>query len=111
MSEIEVATHTLDVRAANGVPFRVVLLADGKSPNFPANDKYNKRDAPLVEFYDRRHPHTPDGQFVSRYYLDTLMDDAGSPVGLDLYGGVEAWTVDGKTMMFVRAWLALPHGS
>jgi len=102
----------LDVTAANGVPFRVVLLLDGKSTNFPASNRWRGK-LPLVEFYDARYRNvrgfTPDGQFVSRYYLETLLSvDPGherSRRGLDLEGGVPDWTIDAITMRTVAAWL------
>lgn len=98
-------TYTLDIIANNGVPFRVVLLPDGKSINRPAANKYNTNDKPQVEFYDLRHPHTPDGQFTGAcYYLDTLLEDP-TGYGLSLYGGVDEWTVDAEAMVIVRTWL------
>lgn len=52
-------------------------------------------DAPLVEFYDPRYPHNDlevglQGQFISRYSLPTLEGHVG---GIDLEGGVPAWTL------------------
>ncbi len=85
----------LDVMAENGVPFRVVFLPFGE----------NMSGAPLVKFYDRRYAHTPDGQFTGgRCDLSTIL--AGDSFsGLNLYGGVPDWTVDGDTMHLVRKWL------
>ena len=95
--------HRLDVRAANGIPFRVVYVPPGQeSLNFPRLAA-DERD--LVEFYDLRHPHTPDGQFVSRYYVDTLMEGRTLDYGLDLDGGIEDWTIDARTMRVVLGWL------
>jgi len=102
---------SLDVTAANGVPFRVVLLLDGKSDNLPAVDSVS----PLVEFYDARYRNvrgfTPDGQFISRYYLETLVVRSFQ-YGLDLQGDVPNWTIDAITMHSVVAWLhahSSPH--
>lgn len=100
----------LDVRAANGVPFRVVYIPVGEtSPNFPTVVVANVThltgiDGDLVEFYDLRYPHTPDGQFVSRYYVDTLLRDIRGHE-LDLDGGIDDWTVDADTMRVVLGWL------
>lgn len=92
----------LSVTAANGVPFTVRLVRKGDHYGLDGCLVHDEDD-PLVEFYDARYPHTEYGQFVSRYYLSTLLDD---PVwGLDLDGGVEDWTVDGDTMSTVYVWL------
>jgi hypothetical protein len=62
----------------------------------------------LVEFYDNRHPHTPLGQFVSRYYAETLL---ARPTGcsLTLDFEVPSWTVSGAEMAVLEAWLALVY--
>lgn len=73
-------------------------------------DKYGRdeclthnEDRPLVEFYDTRYPHTQYGQFVSRYYVSTLLEsDTG---GLCLDGGVPSWTVGAQDMDTVRKYL------
>lgn len=90
----------LDVLAENGVPFRVVFLPFGESENYPAINS----GAPLVEFYDKRYGHTPDGQFVSRYELGSVLEQ-NRFAGLNLNGGIPAWTVDGDSMSLVRKWL------
>lgn len=100
MSEQPIKTHTMDVIAESGVPFRVVVLADGRSENYQTS---SMGDRTLVEFYDRRYDHTKDGQFVSRYYLDTMLEHGSS--GLDLYGGVDSWKLDSVTFRQVREWL------
>jgi hypothetical protein len=61
-------------------------------------------DPPGVEFYDTRYPHTEFGQFVSRYYVRTLLEEHG-PRGLDLMGYVPSWKIDGSAMVIVRQWL------
>jgi hypothetical protein len=65
-------------------------------------------DKPLVEFYDARYPHTEFGQFVSRYYVSTILgtDGFGSAEGgLSLDGGVPEWTVSANDMETVRNFL------
>ncbi len=57
---------------------------------------------PLVEFYDTRYEHTDLGQFVSRYFIDTLTRGEG---GLNLDGGVPAWSVNEPCMHRIRDWL------
>jgi hypothetical protein len=78
---------------------RVVNTGDKYGRDFClTNDK-----APMVEFYDTRYPHTQYGQFVSRYYVDTLLErDTG---GLCLDGGVPSWTVSAEDMATVRNFL------
>lgn len=101
-------TNRLDMTAANGVPFRVVFLPEGKT--FGTYTKWPEDSEPMVEFYDLRYTKNfgPDGQFVSRYHVDTILgrSEYGSGVGgIDLYGGVRDWSVDDDTMAKVRAWL------
>lgn len=57
----------------------------------------HKHIDPLVEFYDAS---TPKTQFVSRYYLSTLLN---AKDGIDLDGGVDAWKVD--DLGPILAWL------
>ena len=71
---------------------------------------------PLVEFYDMSQDPVlfPGGQFVSRYYMSTLLGmDGDTPLsemvsknwsfGLD--GGVPSWTVAGTDLQNVTDWL------
>ena len=70
-------------------------------------------DRPMVEFYDRRYTSEawPRGQFVSRYYVGTLLGHegfyGGEPVGgLCLDGGnPNEWSVSADSMALVRAYL------
>jgi len=55
-------------------------------------------DAPLVEFYDNRFPHTDYGQFVSRYYVSTILEESNYPAGLCLDGRVPEWQVSADDM-------------
>jgi hypothetical protein len=68
------------------------------------NDK-----APMVEFYDSRYPHTQYGQFVSRYYISTILsqDSRGGEYsnGLCLDGRVPAWQVSAEDMVEVVSFL------
>lgn len=92
------------VTNGNGLSFAVRLVEKG--------DKYGRNlclphdeDRPMVEFFDMRYPHTELGQFVSRYYADTLMKH-GFRRGLDLDSGVPDWSVDGDAMVYVIQWLS-----
>lgn len=57
-----------------------------------------------VQFWDRRHPHSPDlqAQFVSSYYASTVRRTTG---GLNLSGGVPDWCLDSRSMDLVRIYL------
>ena len=60
-------------------------------------------DEALVEFYDFTYAgpkFTEYGQFVSRYYAETLME-RDDTYGIDLHGGVDGWEVDAATMLKV----------
>lgn len=72
---------------------RIVSRGDKYGLNFSLT---HNEDMPLVEFYDSRYPHTEYGQFVSRYYLDTIINHEG--LGLSLDAGVTAWTVPAEAM-------------
>ena len=72
----------------------------------------HKEAAPLIEFYDARYPFdkAPDGevlgQFVSRYYVDTLRADSGKDRGLNLDGGIADWSLDVPAMHAVDGFIA-----
>ena len=86
--------------AKNGTPFNVRIVQTG--------DKYGRNNClthekagTMVEFYDARYPEhefgfSNRGQFVSRYYLRTL-NKANHDNGLNLHGGVDAWSIDAET--------------
>ena len=72
---------------------RVVNIGD----KYGLNDCLVNNKAPIVEFY------TKGGQFISRYYVGTILD--GSDCGLCLDGGVPDWTVSAQDMGTVRDFL------
>ena len=74
-----------------------------KGDKYGLNDCLVNDKAPMVEFYDTRYPHTQYGQFVSRYYVDTILD--GDDCGLCLDGGAPSWTVSAEDMKTVRSFL------
>ena len=87
----------------SGIEWGVKLLLEGDKYGLDDCLTHDEED-PLVEFYDRQHADAdaPEGQFVSRYNLSTLLksdryDDVKErwARGLNLHGGVEAWTVSG----------------
>ena len=81
---------------------RVVRSGDRYGLNFCLT---HDKDEPLVEFCDSRYPHTKHGQFVSRYYLSTILEMGDT--GLCLDGGEPEWEVSAEDMAAVRAWLEL----
>jgi hypothetical protein len=66
------------------------------------------RGSAFVEFWDRRYPHdlVHKAQFVSRYYLDTLLKHNGG--GLNLMGSESAWKLDARSMALLRRYLLEP---
>ena len=57
-------------------------------------------DSPMIEFYDYTYAGDKDfgprGQFVTRYYAETLSGNVERKYGLDLCGHVNEWSVDEK---------------
>lgn len=80
--------------------WKVVVIKQGE--HYGLNNKLvHEKENPLVEFYDMKH-----NQFVSRYYLSTLLDIPDGQ-GLLLDGGNPAiWSLDGETMDSVKQWLS-----
>lgn len=93
---------------SRGIPFRVVYLpADTPSEHYPVEHKIAEGRA-RVEFYDRRYDFTPDGQFVSRYYAEDLIN---KPVGgINLAGGIPEWRLDNPTAFLVWSWILARQG-
>ena len=79
---------------------RIVRRGDGYGLNLCLT--HNQAE-PLVEFYDARYPHTEFGQFVSRYYVSTILEGANR--GLCLDGAEPEWSISAGDMAVVRAWL------
>lgn len=95
-----------------GRTFNVRMVFEGD--RYGLNDCLtHDNDKPLVEFYDA----TQDpkkfgerGQFVSRYYVETLTDSLVSRkckvYGFSLLGGVDAWTLDAESASKAIEWAA-----
>lgn len=81
----------------------VRYLAEGEK--YGLHDRLVCGEEPLVEFYDTRYAHTDLGQFVSRYYVETLLRDPRDQTGLNLDGGVPSWFIHADAMKKVYAWL------
>ena len=55
-------------------------------------------ERPVIEFYSIAN----FGQFVSSYYVETLLEDWGS--GLDLVGYEPHWKIEADSMDAIRTW-------
>jgi hypothetical protein len=102
--------ETLSITATNATgKVRFVVRILRKGDRYGLDDVLTwDKDRPGVEFYDARYDHTRFGQFVSRYYVETIQ--AAVPIGyathgLDLMGHEPSWKIDGKAMRVVRQWL------
>lgn len=105
MHTTELAKHFTDPES--GITWLVRIVRKG--------DRYGREDClvheralPLLEFYDGRYPDPSfmgRGQFVSRYYLDSLWRH---PVGHGLYlqGDVQEWRVGWLTLKAAMDWAA-----
>lgn len=95
----------MDITSAIGNPMKVLFVpANEQRPNFP--DAQPVKGA-LIEFYDGRYPHTPDGQFICEYYTETLLESSSrySDAGLSLHGGEPDWAITGRTKKLVLEWV------
>lgn len=98
----------IDIRGHKGTPMRAIYVQQGEAcPNHPTELAMRG----FVEFYDLRHMHTPDGQFITRYDLDTYMNgwcgDGGYDCGrgLDLYGSEPDWKIGADTRQLIGEWI------
>jgi hypothetical protein len=93
---------------SHGIPFHVRLVEKGDEYGLDRCLTYDK-DEPMVEFYDARYVKKFEsiGQFVSNYYVTTLIsrEYSDSRQGLQLQGDINDWYIDGKGMMEVFEWL------
>lgn len=96
------AENTFEFQGASGVPFTARMVTLGQGYGLWDGQKWALNhgvDKPMVEFYDRRalgSPHaSPHGQFISRYFLETLkesLEERGSN-GLLLDTGSPQWNI------------------
>ena len=91
----------MTIKAANGIAFRVELVAPGAAYGRD-NCLTNDSDETLVEFLDTRYF---GGQFISRYYLSTLLEKTEG--GLCLDGGIPDWSIDAKSYVVIDLWLRI----
>lgn len=98
--------ETLEIITKVGRRFRVQIVNKGDKYGLDKCLTHNE-DKPMVEFYDISSTKIfgDEGQFVSRYYIETLIKDRRSDMGLDLCGHEPAWKIDGATMDLVVNWI------
>jgi hypothetical protein len=96
---------------SNGIPFHARLVKKGEKYGLNRCITHDGNE-PLVEFYDARFVKGFEslGQFVSRYYVNTILGTSEFSFndcrkGLCLDGGVRAWNIDGDGMKKVIDWL------
>lgn len=81
---------------------QMIRVTNDKNITFSVVLSKDKKDQNLVSFYDTRYNHTQYGQFVGRYYANTLLgldgwSSRGSSIrdrGLNLHGGVDNWFIN-----------------
>lgn len=97
----------MSITADHGVRFNVRILREGDPYGASRALFWEHEDRPGVEFYDTRYVEgfTPLGQFVSRYFVDTILAMAAFG-GLHLLTSEPSWKIDGQSMRVVREWLS-----
>ena len=103
--------NTFSVINTNGLRFN--LRAIFKGDKYGLNDCLINEEQLLIEFYDDRYKHTEHGQFVSRYYAETLLGNeyewheriGTDGHGLCLDGGVKDWAIDALSCEMVLRWI------
>ena len=81
---------------------QMIRVTNDKNITFSVVLSKDKKDQNLVSFYDTRYNHTHYGQFVGRYYANTLLgldgwSSRGSSIrdrGLNLHGGIDDWSIN-----------------
>lgn len=98
--------NILQVVNNSGIPFNVRFLKKGEKYG-RSNKLIHQEEEPLVEFYDARYI-SPEfgmfGQFISRYYVSTLLKDE-EDYALILDGGVKDWVLSSENVKQVKQWL------
>ena len=81
---------------------QMIRVTNDKNITFSVVLSKDKKEQNLVSFYDTRYDHTQYGQFVGRYYANTLLgldgwSSRGSSIrdrGLNLHGGIDDWSIN-----------------
>lgn len=100
--------NVLNINNSKGRNFNVKIVYKGDAYGRD-NCLTHDEDRPLVEFYDGTHAaggrFDPEGQFVSRYYAETLIEGNSRNTGLDLMGYEPVWTLYRPEMAVVVGWI------
>ena len=86
--------------------FNVRIVNNGDK--YGVNDCLTNNKGSMIEFYDSRFTQGADGnrgQFVTRYYISTLLAGSQYPNGLCLDGGIPAWSVSADGMKQVLEYI------
>lgn len=95
---------TFEITNDKGNKFLVRIVRKGD--RYGRNDcLVNQENKALVEVYDAEYIHTQFGQFISRYYMETLLDGSSRNNGINLYGGEPKWQIDAQNWRKVIVWL------
>ena len=86
-------------------PWNIRIRVEGDG--YGRDDAYTHEGEPSVEFYDGRYTEKFGqlGQFVSSYYISTLLEGKVENTGLNLDGGIDSWSVHYEAMNEVRDYL------
>ncbi len=109
--------NTFSVINDKGLRFNIVIVEVGDKYGRDnclthGQKDHDKYGGDLIEFYDARYPDsigTGSGQFIGRYYVDTLQK-RDSDYGLDLHGGVPDWGLDVAAMSQVHRFIDYNQG-
>lgn len=94
-------TTTLTTTGKTGRPFTVRIVREGDCYGLDDCLTHDDTD-PLVEFYDASadpDKFGPQGQFVSRYYLSTLLEETDGERGIGLEGDLDYWSIASTEFM------------
>lgn len=92
------------IKSEAGIPLNVCIVDEG---DYYGNGIVHDKEDPQVIFHDSRYKGMGEyGNYVSSYYMSTLLDRP-EDVGLVLHAGLSEYTVDGKTMNEVLGYLKM----
>jgi hypothetical protein len=100
----------IDIVGYNDTPITALFVPKGSlyitGMDEGQPDMYGPVDRNTVVFYDGRYKHTPLGQYISSYYVETLLEGGSSPFrGLDLMGDAPDWKLLPDALTLVIDWL------
>lgn len=88
------------INQSNNIPFVARLVKKG---NVLMGGEKHTAAAPIIEFYDNRYWFTQFGQFISSYYVGTLLQEPLTGLALD--GCVPEWFIDSDSCYLITKWL------